>query len=119
MSKNEPMVLQIKTNLSKLNPQYKNLDIRSGNSAYTENKKIIYICLKDPYTGKYYTMNTLMYVTLHELAHLVSKNYDPNHGKEFKEQFNQILKQAAGVGIYDPKIPIPTTYCGVEAFAFV
>lgn len=111
--KNEyhPILEQIRENFSRLNPEYANIPLRTGDSAYTEDKAVITMCLKDPDTGKYYDINTLMYVALHELAHVVTTSQ--GHGDEFKRNFAILLNQAAKEGIYDPNIPIPPTYCGV------
>lgn len=110
-SHNHPILNQVRSNFSKLNPEYAKIPLREGNSAYTENKAVITLCIRNPDTGGYYDMNTIMYVALHELSHIVSKTH--GHNDEFKTNFSIILRQAARKGIYDPRKPIPTTYCGV------
>jgi hypothetical protein len=85
--------------------------LREGGSAYTENKTVITLCLKNPENGYYYNSNTIMYVALHELAHIISKTQ--GHNDEFNNNFAMLLKQAETRGIYNPRIPIPTTYCGI------
>ena len=87
--------------------------MREGDSAYTENKAVITLCLKNPENGLYYDMNTIMYVAIHELSHMVTKTH--GHNKEFKNHFSTLLKRAAQLGIYNPRKPIPETYCGVGA----
>jgi len=94
-----------------LHPDYAKIPLREGNSAYTENKRTITLCLKDPETKKYYDMNTIMYVALHELGHIVSVTH--GHNDEFKKNFSLLLRDAARKGIYDPRKEIPHTYCGV------
>lgn len=110
-SHDHPMLDVVRENFSKLNPEYAKIPLREGDSAYTENKSVITLCLKDPETGGYYDMNTIMYVALHELSHMVSKTH--GHNQEFRENFSTILRQAASKGIYDPQQSIPVTYCGV------
>jgi hypothetical protein len=110
-SHDHPILNQVRDNFAKLNPEYYNIPLREGDSAYTENKAVITLCLKNPETGGYYDMNTIMYVALHELGHIVSKTH--GHNDEFKKNFATLLRQAARKGIYDPRKPIPTTYCGV------
>lgn len=111
-SDKHPILDQVRSNFSMLNPEYANIPLREGDSAYTENKSVITLCLKNPENGKYYDINTLMYVSLHELAHIISKTH--GHNDEFRENFSKLLKKAAQIGIYNPRIPIPDTYCGVN-----
>ena len=110
-SHDHPILNNVRSNFAKLNPEYAKIPLREGNSAYTENKAVITLCLKNPETKDYYDMNTIMYVALHELGHMVSKTH--GHNDEFKRNFAILLRQAARKGIYDPRIPIPQTYCGV------
>ena len=110
-SHDHPILNQVRDNFAKLNPEYSKIPLREGDSAYTENKAVITLCLKNPETGGYYDMNTIMYVALHELGHIVSKTH--GHNDEFKKNFATLLRQAARKGIYDPRKPIPAAYCGV------
>ena len=104
---------RIRTSFIKINPRFGNIPLYEGNhGAYTENKQSITICLKNPKTGEYYSMNQLMYVALHELAHIINKEY--GHGPEFKANFNRLLVEAVQKGVYDPTIPLEQSYCGVE-----
>jgi hypothetical protein len=106
-----PLIGQIKAKLALLDPSYARIPLREGDSAYTENKEVITLCLADPDEKKFYDMNTLMYVTLHEVAHVISKSQ--GHGDEFKQNFATLLRRGAEIGIYDPRKPIPSTYCKV------
>lgn len=107
----EPMLLKVRQNFSLLDPDYTKIPLAEGGSSYTENKSAITLCLRDPETGELYDINTIMYVALHELAHVISKNH--GHGSEFKDNFEKILKKAASIGIYDPTRSIPSNYCGI------
>lgn len=111
-SDDHPILNQVRSNFSKINPEYANIPLRKGNSAYTENKAVITICLKNPETDEYYDMNTIMYVALHELAHIVSKSH--GHTDEFKNNFTDLLRKGAKLGIYNPRKAIPETYCGIS-----
>jgi hypothetical protein len=110
-SSNHPIIQQVKANFGLINPEYAKIPIQEGDSAYTENKQVITLCLKDPDNGRYYDMNTIMYVALHELSHVICQSH--GHGDEFKQKFDEILKKAASLGIYDPNKAIPTTYCNI------
>jgi len=107
-----PILQRIHQDFIALNPAYEVIPLREGSSAYTENKSVITICLKDPDTGKMYDYGVYQYVAFHELAHMVSKDY--GHGKEFSRNFKTILNAAVEKGIYDPNTIIPSNYCGIN-----
>ena len=110
-SDDHPILNKVREAFMELNPKYGNIPLREGNSAYTENKRTITLCLKNPDTKKYYDLNTIMYVALHELAHVVSVTQ--GHNDEFKKNFSILLREASRIGIYNPRKEIPQTYCGV------
>jgi hypothetical protein len=112
-SSKHPLLDRIRESFSKIDPKYAKIPLQIGGSAYTENKEVITLCLKDPYTSHYYDFNTLIYVSLHELSHVITPPKYEEHGEEFKKNFSKLLNIAAAKGIYDPKKAIPMTYCGV------
>lgn len=79
-----------------------------GNKSYTINKQRIYLCLKDE-NGKYYQKNMLMYVLLHEIAHVICD--EVGHTDKFQKIFDQLLYEATLATIYNPNIPIIQNYC--------
>jgi predicted SprT family Zn-dependent metalloprotease len=89
-------------------------------TSYTINKKNMHLCLRtrDQYE-QVYDINLLMYVTLHELAHV--SNYNQNgysiegHGEEFKMIFGFLVKEAINIGIYQYEnyTRNPKEYCGI------
>ena len=110
----DPMIESIKQDLFKLHPKARELTYSASDKSFTEDKKDMYLCLKDP-QGQYYSRNFLMYVAIHELAHAISKSYDDNHnGREFNENFDMLLDKAGRMGIYDSSEPYPDNYCGTE-----
>jgi hypothetical protein len=113
-SSHHPMLTQVRNNFSKIDPKFANIPLRTGDSAYTENKAVITLCLTDPGTNKHYDINTIMYVALHELAHVITPEGAEEHGTEFKKNFSSLLNKAAMIGVYDPSRSIPTTYCKVH-----
>ena len=115
-SSKHPLLDKIRSNFTKIDPAYAKIPLRVGDSAYTENKEVITLCLRDD-KGDYYDLNTLMYVSLHELAHIVTPEGKEEHGSEFKKNFSELLARAAMLGVYNPKKPIPATYCKVETGA--
>ncbi len=85
----------------------------SQKNTFTVNKSDIYLCLEfDDY-------NTLMYVLIHEMAHMA--NYDDNdnpiegHGDEFIATFKFLLTEAIACGIYSyvNYNQSPKRYCGM------
>jgi hypothetical protein len=107
----DPMTIAIQAKLVQIDPRAALLSISASDQSFTEDKRRTYLCLKDK-NGKYYDDNMLMYVALHELAHAISKQNDPNHTtSEFRENFQQLLDKAAVLKLYDPRIPIDYSYC--------
>ena len=84
------------------------IDLYRSKNSYTINKQKIYLCLRDE-NGEYYNINTLTYVLLHEMAHVICD--EVGHTKKFHDIFEAILAIAKEKGIYDPSIPIVYDYC--------
>ncbi len=114
-SEKHPVIDEIKRRFHVINPEYFQIPLRSGDKSYTENKTAITLCIVNPATNKYYDINTLMYVALHELAHCITKaDGKESHGDEFKQNFARLLHEAQAKRVYDDRIPIPLTYCGIK-----
>ncbi len=89
-------------------------------TTYTVDKQNMHICLRTRNSEeKIYDMNTLMYVVLHESAHLA--NYSPDgspiigHGNSFKMIFKFLVEQSIKLGLYNyiDYANIPQEYCGI------
>jgi hypothetical protein len=94
--------------------------IDSRYTSFTVNKKDIHMCIRTRNSEEQvYDIDLLMYVVLHELAHMC--NYDSNgvpivgHGPEFKHVFRLFVESAvrAGVYKYTDYSDKPTEYCGM------
>lgn len=105
---NDPMLHELRKDLTPVHPAIKDLTLLRGDKSYTINKEKVYLCLKDK-DGNYYSKNTLYYVFLHELAHVLNPSI--GHTEEFQKTFESLLDKAIQLGIFDPSIPIPTDYC--------
>ena len=105
----DPMLQKLKIMLAPLDPAVKNLKLYKGKKSYTINKQKIYICLKDEH-GEYYPDNSLIFVCVHEIAHLLNKE-DVGHTPAFHAKFQELLDKATRMGIYDPSKPIDENYC--------
>jgi hypothetical protein len=89
-------------------------------TTYTVDKSDMYICLRTRDNKRnLYDTNTLMYVVLHELAHLCNYDIQGNpihgHGIEFKMIFKTLVKSAidSGVYTYQNYSLNPVEYCGL------
>ena len=89
-------------------------------TTYTIDKNNMHICLRTrDQSQKIYNIDILMYVILHELAHLC--NYDVynnpiyGHGSEFRHKFKFLLLESVKIGIYNYEnySKNPKEYCGI------
>ena len=92
-------------------------------TSYTENKKKLVFCLRQKIpdeNGEYpfHDDNLLMYVVLHELAHMMNTEWDTtkDHGPDFWDLFRFLMINAHECNIYDPvNFNINNaTYCGMQ-----
>jgi hypothetical protein len=83
-------------------------------TSYTVNKgEKIYFCLRAKVINTIHDMNTLLYVVIHEMAHIACPEY--GHTPLFYTVFKFLLKVAVEIGIYksiDYRIN-PQNYCGM------
>jgi hypothetical protein len=111
----QPIIERIRSDFKRMDEDYSSIPVfEDPKSSYTRDKSAIYLCLRRP-DGQYYSYNTLIYVAIHELAHVLSETYSVGeHNQEFNDRFGYLLRRATNMGIYDPSIPLPPVYCGVE-----
>ena len=110
----EPIIARIKFDCCKLDDKIKTIDFYPADESYTEDKKRIYLCLRDE-NDKYYEYNMLMYVAIHECAHALTDVIDPEHKTvEFKTTFQNLLQKAEILGLYDPSKEIIENYCKIK-----
>ena len=86
----------------------------SGQTSFLRNKSILVLCLRRKDTGELHDVNTIMYVILHELAHMINKEW--GHKQLFWDKFHFLLQEAVDIGIYTPVdySKKPMTYCGLK-----
>ncbi len=93
-------------------------EMSSPDTSYSENKgQKIVVCLRDKTNPPKYPLiekNTVMFVMLHEMAHLMTETI--GHTQEFWSNFKRILGDAVQVGIYHPVnyAQSPVKYCGMK-----
>ena len=85
-------------------------------TAYSENKgeKLAFCLNTQKNGGKLIDINTLTFVAIHELAHIMT--ISEGHKQEFWQNFKFLLEQAKAANIYDPinYKKNPETYCGMD-----
>jgi len=100
---------------ARYNPGSITENILNQEAAFTINKgEQISFCLRTvDNQGHIYDINTLMYVAIHELAHIGSKSV--GHTPEFIRYFTYLVKQSMnrGLYIYVDYSKKPVNYCGV------
>jgi hypothetical protein len=84
-------------------------------TAYSENKgeKIAFCLNTKKENNKLIDINTLTFVALHELSHIMTESI--GHKQEFWQNFKFLLQNAKASGIYDPVDykKNPQEYCGM------
>tara|TARA_B100000900_G_scaffold402210_1_gene407828 strand:- start:284 stop:889 length:606 start_codon:yes stop_codon:yes gene_type:complete len=99
------------------NPEYIQETLPSSElTAYSENKgEKLAFCLnvKKKTSNKFVDVNTLTFVAIHELGHVMSKTV--GHNDEFWENFKFLLENAVDIKVYNPidYKSNPTEYCGM------
>jgi hypothetical protein len=92
-------------------------DMDADSTSYSENKgEKIVVCLRDKTKSPNYPLvddNTVMFVVLHELAHLMTQS--TGHTPEFWTNFKKLLQDCVKLGVYTEVnyARFPTAYCGM------
>jgi len=85
----------------------------STSYSVAKGKKLVF-CLRSKKDKELHDKNLLMFVVIHELAHLASESY--GHNAEFMQNFKFLLREAINMGIYkyDNYYNRPQEYCGIK-----
>jgi hypothetical protein len=86
----------------------------SKNTSYVINKgDVIKLCLRNKKTGEFHDLHTLVFVNLHELAHMLDKKW--GHSDSFWYCFQAVLREAERLGVHNPinYSEKPQEYCGI------
>jgi hypothetical protein len=85
-------------------------------TSYSVNKgeKIVFCLRSRDETNKLVDLNTMMFVALHELAHIGTKSI--GHTEEFWTNFRWLLEESVNVGVYKEQDfkSKPVKYCGIN-----
>ena len=105
----------IKRMVSNFNPD--NITESDENSKYTsysvnKGEKMVFCIRTRDENNKLESLNTMMFVALHELAHTMTKSI--GHTEEFWNNFRIILRNARKLGLYKrvDYNKTPVSYCG-------
>ena len=107
-------IIQLNKNLNKNRTLIYENDPKSDLTSFSVNKgEEIALCLKSKKTGSMHNINLMMYVTIHEIAHIACPEI--GHGELFKKIFKFLCEQSIIIGIYkyDDYENNPIEYCGM------
>lgn len=95
----------------------KETDITDSGTSYSINKgSEMSLCIRDKNDKDYkiHELNLIMFVVLHELAHIMSKSY--GHNEEFGDNFVFLLEEANQAGVYSNEDYSSSNrdYCGIK-----
>ena len=117
MKKTYPNRDNVKRLVNGFNPKrvYETLPT-SEYTAYSENKgeKLAFCLNKTKKGDTLIDENTLMFVAIHEIAHIMTKSI--GHKPEFWNNFKFLLENAKEIGVYTPEDykKNPRSYCGMK-----
>lgn len=103
----DPKIVELKAKLSPVFPELLRVKMMKGSSSYTLNKHKVYICTEK--NGVTYDDNMLIYVILHELAHVLCD--EVGHTPKFINIFTRLLQRAEHYGLYDSSLQRVANYC--------
>jgi len=107
-------IKQLNRNLDKERTLIYENDPKSDLTSFSVNKgEEIALCLKSKKTGSIHNINLMMYVTIHEMAHIACPEI--GHGDLFKKIFKFLCEQGIVIGVYkyDDYENNPIEYCGM------
>lgn len=92
----------------------------SGYTSYSVNKgEKIVLCIRQKEDNAFVEMNVLLYVSIHELGHLMTDEI--GHTPKFWGNFKWLLQEAVDIGIYK-KVDYskkPANFCGIKVSSSV
>lgn len=113
--KSQPNQPEYAERLYSFNPHAIEENILDVDTSYTLNKGsyVVFCVSSRDSVNKVYDINTLMYVAIHELAHIVSISV--GHTEEFRRNFRSLLEYATKLGVYNyiDYSSNPQEYCGI------
>ena len=116
LNETDPEYYGVQRLVKRYNPSIlRELHKGSSNTSYSVNKgeKLI-VCMRSKEDDSLHEENTVFFVVLHELAHIMSKTI--GHNDEFWKNFKYLLKHAITIKIYDYQDfnSKSESYCGIN-----
>jgi len=108
-------IIQLTENLNENRTSIYENEVGSNYTSYSVNKgEEIVFCLKSKRTKKLHNINLMMYVAIHEMAHLACPEI--GHTQLFKDIFKFLVKESIKLNIYNYKDYgiKPVEYCGMK-----
>jgi len=105
--------------IKRLTSNYRNGNVTESNpgnkyTSYSINKgeKIVFCIRSKDGLNTLETLNTMMFVSIHELGHLMTESI--GHNQDFWDNMAFLLKQGIKLGVYDKQdyVNYPVKYCG-------
>lgn len=89
-------------------------DVKYTSYSINKGEKIVFCLRSRDGKNTLVDLNTMMFVALHELGHLVTESI--GHTDEFWENFKWILEGAVNIGVYQDRDykKAPQPYCGIK-----
>ena len=108
---------KIKRLIEKYNPdEIMEVEADSSHTSYSVNKgeKLIFCLRSRDKKDNLHKLNTMMFVALHEMAHIITISI--GHTDEFWNNFRFLLKEAIECGVYNYQdySQSPENYCGIK-----
>ncbi len=113
MDPKNPDIMLLKKRFNPSNVQ--ETSVNDAGTSYTIDKgSEMHLCLREKANKELHGINLLMFVAIHELAHIMSSSY--GHNQEFTKNFKYLLKKASQCGMYTPVdySRNSTNFCGVD-----
>jgi hypothetical protein len=117
LEKNHISDPRVKRLVEKFRPE--NISESIPNTSYTsysvnKGEKIVFCIRSKDEQEKLEDLNTMMFVAIHELAHIMTKSV--GHTDEFWDNMKYLLKKAITINVYKPVDykASPTDYCGTK-----
>ena len=101
------VISRLKSRLSRVFPNITDLYIINSTKSLTRSKQDIYLQVYNK-NGVPFDMNTLVYVALHEISHIICEveDTDSAHSPEFYAIFNKLIDKSIEKGIFNPSYPL-------------
>lgn len=90
-----------------------NLDFKYTTYTINKGEKMVF-CLRQRNSEELHRRNLILFVAIHELAHIASHSID--HTDEFHKNNKFLLQEAIKIGVYKPEKfnTRPVNYCGTD-----